>query len=356
MRRLWMLLLLLCLTACQTAEPAGTLSETDTAKIPRSTIYRHIRTVSRLPLVPPTPPPPVDQLAVQIDPSHLTAQAAEGPLVRYWGNGPQDTFVPSEEYGELVPYIGKSYYSYGYPYVGEGASPNIYGLMTRDGHIVVDSIYSYIRFLTYNNTPLPAMIAFQPRKYAVSYGSDAYEAYHALIATDGSWCIDLTEYRDCTAADEKTIFLQKDSGVCELYDLNGKMISSFSLPDASFSRKSEYAWEDGMCIYDKYISVETEDDGYWYEDVIDEFWLNAFTGELIPTNKLDRKPTHLSYLSNQEEIAEAAIDDLMADMKGEWKIIRIWDDVILFLQDSYSVVMDLEGNTLIRYPLFNTVD
>ena len=85
----------------------------------------------------------------------------EAPLMEAWGEGATDALIPSEDYGLLVPYIGREGNSW------EESGNWIYGLATRDGRMVTRAVYLDVRPLswydtrTYQNVDLPVYLLLQ---------------------------------------------------------------------------------------------------------------------------------------------------------------------------------------------------
>ena len=114
----------------------------------------------------------------------------EGPIAERWYPEYTDTLIPSDEYGELVRYIG-----------GEG-SDNVngyaynYGLATRDGVIVTDPVYlgagpvSWYDQETRSTVESDTLLlhtAVEKEIPPEDEWSTHYENRYGLAASDGSW-------------------------------------------------------------------------------------------------------------------------------------------------------------------------
>ena len=107
----------------------------------------------------------------------------EAPLMEAWGEGATDILIPSEDYGLLVPYIGREGNSW------EGSGNWIYGLATRDGRMVTQAVYLDVRPLswydtrTYQSVDLPVYLLLQ----LGTDGAGEPCIWYGLAAEDGSW-------------------------------------------------------------------------------------------------------------------------------------------------------------------------
>ncbi len=106
-----------------------------------------------------------------------------------WYSGPAGELIPSEEYGELVPYIG------GESSVQFWGSSWFYGLATREGVIVTDPVYTSVEPRSwYDGAGTVCADALILRTAVPAQGGGAgdgwaakYEDRYGLAAIDGSW-------------------------------------------------------------------------------------------------------------------------------------------------------------------------
>lgn len=162
-----------------------------------------------------------------------------------------DTLIPSDSYGELVPFRGKklSYYlpedMYGGIYEGTGDENLIYyeyesplnGLATLDGKIVVDSVYNSIEREELDNGKAVYILHKNYDEGTVDYWDKV-----SVIASDGSWLIDGDYNTSAYQFTENRIIIGKvatdgvevqgASNDYDVYDYNGKYL--FSIEDVSY--------------------------------------------------------------------------------------------------------------------------
>ncbi len=96
--------------------------------------------------------------------------------------------MPSDSYGELVPYIGEAVFTASDSYVAEYKK---YGLMTADGCVVLDPVLDSVYAVT-DGTGCA---------YVLSRGESDGTIMLALCARDGSWCTDFL-YSSITMNDD----------------------------------------------------------------------------------------------------------------------------------------------------------
>lgn len=129
-----------------------------------------------------------------------------------------DHLIPREDYGQLVPYVGGSVYSIhrwtgldGQEQVSSDLYPATqYGLMTREGRIVVEPAYQYVTYAScYEQgewNVLPVLL--------LSRADSEYEQFcngqrYAVAAQDGSWCTEL-EFWTYTARENQLLLLGRN--------------------------------------------------------------------------------------------------------------------------------------------------
>lgn len=165
----------------------------------------------------PSPSPdasPVPSYQVTTHWDALTERPA--PLVSRWYEGYTDDLIPSDDYGQLVPYIGGEASA-------EGWGTNwTYGLATRDGVIVTDPVFLEVQPLTYydygvyQNIQTPVLLlrkaGIDPDKRPDEAGY-FYDRY-GLAALDGSWYTGLAY---------SAVICQSELGAL-LFDLQGDVV------------------------------------------------------------------------------------------------------------------------------------
>ena len=103
------------------------------------------------------------------------------PKVERWYEEYTDHLIPSDEYGQLVPYIG-----------GNVSSPSttdwVYGLATQDGVIVTDPVYSEAEYISASGDPLDSTTSFHLLLTTYEMDGDGIpEPRLGVAAGDGSW-------------------------------------------------------------------------------------------------------------------------------------------------------------------------
>lgn len=127
-----------------------------------------------------------------------------------------DRLVPGEDYGPLIPYLGGQAYSFqqweadGVPQVYWNDWPtSFYGLMTREGKIVVDPVYQSVIPYNYrwrgDYLPLPVLLLAQAAPQWEDFGGSRY----AVAAEDGSWVTGF-EFLSYTNWENKLLLLRPE--------------------------------------------------------------------------------------------------------------------------------------------------
>ena len=167
------------------------------------------------------PPAEPSQRIVTADWSRLeTPETLSAP--GRWYDGYTDRLIPRDDYGPLLPYAGLRLADE-WP-AGHGC---LYGLMTADGRVVTDPVFTNVyRLGRYNLVEtLPLMALEQPDPDAAP---DDYDPrIYALAAADGSWCTDFDIVGIIASHASVQLFLQ--DGV-QLLDTAGKPLRSWTVP------------------------------------------------------------------------------------------------------------------------------
>ena len=129
-----------------------------------------------------------------------------------------DRLRPGEDYGPLLPYLGGLAYSFQrreaggetQEYWNDWAS-SFYGLMTREGKIVVDPVYQYVYPYSYQwrgeDISLPVLIL----SLADPQWRDSGGRRYAAAAEDGSWVTDF-EFLQYTNRGDQLFLLRPEGG------------------------------------------------------------------------------------------------------------------------------------------------
>jgi len=188
------------------------------------------------------PPAPPAGPNVQVDWSKLEGTDAESTpwqadvTAGRWFAQPTDHLIPGEDYGELLPYVGERAYTVmrwedeqGNQQVWTDTYPSfIYGLMTRDGRIVVDPVYQNVTQPTTvaegEIRPLPILLLTQARE---EWSGENNGQRMAVCALDGSWCTDFI-FWECAYRGEEMMLVGPE-GVTRL--------------DSTGAVRTDWTWE-----------------------------------------------------------------------------------------------------------------
>lgn len=210
----WMaaLFALLLLAGCQAPTPVSSPTPSPT--------------VSPTPVAEPTSSPAPTQTpepkapsSVYTDWSKLTPYEPQTPLYTlHPGYHPQGLLEPREDYGALLPYIGK--YSTMEQYVID--SLPFWGLVTDKGELVCDPVYTWISFFE----DFLLLSRASPANFDLEdpYAGNGYS--RVLAAVDGSWICELGS-RSYLAGGHGLILLSDSDGSLELWNKNGEQVVRF---------------------------------------------------------------------------------------------------------------------------------
>jgi len=206
---------------------------------------------------------------VRTDYSHLTPYEPPHALHTRLHSGPLPELVPSDGYGELLPYASTSTMPDG------GLREARFGFVTLGGVIVTDLVYNRIEranggYRAYSSAtpaPLPAY------KLAVNIpgteGQWGAEEKYAACALDGSW-ITPFEYADITFT-EDVIILMRSS---ETFDIDvrgydGRLL--YNVKETHWaSRIPQSAWPGAFAygVSEGYASVSTGDNASFFVEML----------------------------------------------------------------------------------------
>ena len=332
MRRTALLLAcLLCLVSCG----AGPVFRDD-PRPPADLAARDKAPPERFPAPPADPAPnsgtgPIDH----------TVGTTLSPLRRWYGTY-TDHLIPSPDYGPLYPFVGQDWAFPEY-------DPYTFGLMTGDGTVVVDSVYTNASPLLYQDRELPVLaLAAVPENWDGTMGTDGVEYFLprrvTAAARDGSWVLE-DWYSDLYAVSETEFLLSGEDGRCRLFDLQGKLLSDFTLDPALDC----YGWWEGRCI-----ARRGDEEAYFLVDaragtalpLPGTTWAPDLSGGLVP---LRDKTGLWGYIDPQAE--------------GRWAIAPSFADAGVFksgygevaLSEETCAVIDRTGQilTVIPHPYHN---
>lgn len=162
---------------------------------------------------------------VQVDWSRLEERTGRLPDTDggRWYPDRTDRLIPGPDYGPLVPYVGGQAYSFNrWEWEGEVQEyfsdwpTALYGLMTREGKIVVDPVYQHVTPYTCRqggeDLTLPVLLLAQVDK---AWKDSNSGLRYAVAAEDGSW---ITDFAFVTYTNrEDRLFLLRPEG-CTVLD------------------------------------------------------------------------------------------------------------------------------------------
>lgn len=162
-----------------------------------------------------------------------------------WYEGYTDELIPRDDYGPLVPYAGLRLLD-DWP----AMTGCVYGLMTRDGVVVTDPVYSRVacpnglgREGTYAH---PLLVLKKADESALGDSGDP--AAYAVAARDGSWCTPF-DYCGYTHSEEGLLLFRQDS--VTVMDPDGSVRRVWTVEEMGLSREAfdgllnEVAWQEG---------------------------------------------------------------------------------------------------------------
>lgn len=186
--------------------------------------------------------------------SHLPdiGEYTDTPAPERWYDDYTDSFIPSDGYGELIPYRGKGTY----------LRPR-YGLCTADGIIVTDPIYTGITDIDGEYYLLEKPDDYGKTVYRnvydidFSYSAPPFEG--TLIPCDGSWATVLCEYSTLIEYVGSGVFYVNDKtdGVDKYLDIHGNVLVQ-NLPEYSYKALSDGSVVRCTSSEDEYILVDAE--------------------------------------------------------------------------------------------------
>lgn len=310
---------------------------------------------------------PVENLEAQ-------KQNKEETVYKKWYEGDSPTLIPRNDYGPLVPFIGmcKNYTRF----AAEGGADDLsyYGVMTKDGRVVVDPIYPSIFYVDLDNGErLLYFNSFVDSDYKMKYGS-------ALAASDGSWVIDMGHNGELREHKDNKLIIsyyktEDAPSRMEVYDYNGNLLfkvdgymtdrafNSGYLPVYNSIAEEDTVFriidENGNFVFDEYdyasefkngyLVVEKNDlygvidtKGKWFIDPIYKD-INSFEGEYfeisLPNNKYmiidENKKKVVTYTQSEEEKREYLF--------YAGKLIYKYEDIYRFAEDDEPIVCKANG-------------
>lgn len=298
--------------------------------------------------VQPTTPPPTGELVVESTPvesapispvftdwSRLEKTDTLGSLYTRRYEEFTDHLIPAKDYGPLLPYAGKAVYAWWYG----NAAQHKFGLVTREGEIVVDPVYqrveqpAWVDAETGQTRKLPLLLLMEN---IMEEGGTDCDTYYTLAAEDGSW---VTEpYFYCRVLDGQTILLADEEGHVWFCDLQGSITPSPL--EQTLSELVSPWW---------YYEVDIQPDGLAWGAVYDEERVrtgqsrlfNVRTGAIIPLP--DVQYCHGWYTDDRWAVATDGIGHGYLDRQGNWALLPQYEGAWEFHND--RAIVTLEGGT-----------
>ncbi len=287
-------------------------------------------------------------------------------LANRWYEDYTDDLIPSDEYGQLIPYIGGEVSN---TWWGSGWC---YGLATTDGTIVTDPVFMTATYSGYYDQNTYCTI--YPEPYVLLLGKAVGEEYlYALAAGDGSWYTGLIYTATLCASQDGRLMLEA-SGDIVMINWHGQEVfrwvsDEIPLPDFQpnelmfRSRGTSGHW---YC----YVSYESGNEDYYYVDLRTGAVQNTMPADWDGSGP-ERPAGALSFGGGWYVTTEGNIWELhyysgevyqypIPDGFG-YKISSVDGDRVLLYQGNSAqtcTLTDMEGNVLVEaidnYPFFTT--
>lgn len=182
--------------------------------------------------VPPAASPKADGPRVQTDWSKLGERKGNERVGSRWYVSYTDRLLPADYGGELIPYAGLRLMDDWPARDGGGC---LYGLMTLEGKVVTDPVYSEIQRVNHGDSLVRDPAAIAPAlalRLGTGGGENEWNGQYAMAAVDGSWCTE-AKYNTYTASAEG-LFLVSQEG-CELLDWEGGLVRAWTWEELGYS-------------------------------------------------------------------------------------------------------------------------
>lgn len=310
-------------------------------------------------------PSPTDGVNVTVHWDALTPEPEN--RAERWYEEYTDELIPSDEYGELVPYIGgeiglDEYWLRGW----------VRGLATRDGVIVTDPVYLDVQLLSwydsgYGSTRTGSAYILRTAVPSDAEPSDewspAFEDRYGFAASDGAWYTGQL-FSDVIYMGEPGALFMTPEGDAVMVGTDGSEIFRWEAGNMPID-----AFEPGQ----SYWMIDYSDGTYLRFQLVDaDGWKGEFcyvdlrTGDISytrPEDFIEREP-YLPWEYQTYGGGEYLVEDGMVHIRsdeygehsfpvpegtGEYPYPDIDGDRVLFGQnDGRSILTDLDGNVLLR--------
>ena len=174
---------------------------------------------------------------IRADWSVLTPYVAEKTSYSYFSPySGKNGLTPNDNYGPLLPYIGAEMTLSGYVL---DAVP-LYGLVTTDGRIVTDPIYSEV-LTNYG----PFLLLYRASETEIHTRA-------TIAAPDGRWVHDAGDWREFVPLDDAEnprLAVSHADGSVTIYDADGNVTAEFSHETLAPFLGEDYIWGDPIIGY-----------------------------------------------------------------------------------------------------------
>ncbi len=213
-----------------------------------------------------------------------------------WYTEYTDTLIPRDDYGELFIFTG------GYVNTKNGYIDHRFGLMTLDGRIVVDPLYTHYQKIEHDGTEYYCMKYIENELYE---GGEFY-CESTLMKTDGSWALKLED--EIESVSDNRIITSKYGSYYTVYDYEGNLIFKGEGKSSVSS--------DGFCN-GVLVTYENTEDDLTDVTVFDE---NG--------NKLFEEFAYCGAFANDMAVASLDSESYgLISKNGEWLLEPIYDSV-----------------------------
>ena len=273
-------------------------------------------------------------------------------VAKRWYEGYTDELIPSDDYGELVPYIGGEM---SHQYVGTSW---YYGLATRDGVIITDPVYADVS-ATDGGSALVLRTAVPNDAPIVDEWTPRHDDRYGLAAIDGSWYTGQIYTDNICTSTLGALFFDTDGDVVMVSAEDGSELFRWRADELPIEglEPSPFYWE--------IVSVEGEYMRFTHwgtggENRYD--YVDLRTGELLDTapdvfNVVYDGET-MRYDGGTFTVSDGAVTINadsgethtfpVPDWAGEFFYPDINGDRILIGHDGVTLLTDLDGNELAR--------
>ena len=242
----------------------------------------------------PPPPPPAEsgkqdgKFTIATDWSKLENSAANLPSIgSRWYDSYTDVLIPRDDYGPLIAYAGLRLMD-DWPAI----TGCLYGLMTIDGVVVTDAVYSEVTSPVYHigNRHLshPLLVLRKGIQTNEEYG---HARDLAIAANDGSWCTEFN-YRGILASKD-SILLFEDDRITHMSP-TGAVINIWTMDELGLTQEEINAVYYGLEWGENYFGNWADDyfsfgyvDDWQNNEKTDVIMLHISTGKIEKVNRDD---------------------------------------------------------------------